>query len=54
MNLGKCGDFFVEQGIIETYNQKKYYTEWIKLPNPEEDKKDDAKIDAPQYLKGKF
>ena len=54
MDLGKSGEYLVEQGIIETYYQKKYYTDWIQPPNPEEDKKDEGAEEAVIYLKGKF
>jgi glutathione S-transferase len=54
MSLGKSGEFLVEQGIIQTYLSKKYYTEWIKPPNPEEDKKEEEVKEVVQYLKGKY
>lgn len=54
MDLGKSGEYLVEQGIIETYYQKKYYTDWTQPPNPEEDKKEEGAEEPVTYLKGKF
>ena len=54
MDLGKSGEYLVEQGIIETYYQKKYYTDWIKPRIFEEEKKDEGAEETVTYLKGKF
>lgn len=54
MSLGKSGEYLVEQGIIQTYLTKKFYTDWIKAPNPEEDKKAEEVAEVVQYLKGKY
>ena len=35
MNLGKSGEYLVEQGIYSSYYQKKYYADWVNV-NTEE------------------
>jgi exoribonuclease R len=53
MEMGKSGEYLVEQGIIDTYYKKEYFTNWIKPPNPEGEKEEGAE-EAVAYLKGKF